>query len=365
MMSELLVVEKLTPIEVYNSGNIDAILNKIAEDTRSQKLDISTEKGRKEIASLAYKVAQSKTFLDKMGKTLGDDARKTIDTLNAERKKCVDFLDKLKDEVRAPLTEWENKEKFRVANHESEILKITQGAAHIEQNWNILTLEFISEKARELESIDRDWEEFQSRAASEISNAFAKLDQASAKLTKHLSEQAELIKFREAEAIRIQKERDEKIAFEAAEKAKREAELKAKEESERVAKENERVRLEAEQRAAAIQREKDLAIQKAKEAEERIAREKQLAEQRAKEAAEKAEKDKQLAVENERKRIEKENQIRIEAEQAREADKKHRAKINNAVVAGIMELSALDEAAAKAVVIAIATGKVPHVRISY
>lgn len=364
-MSQLLIVENLTPIEVYNSGNIDIILNKIAEDARSQELDISTEKGRKEIASLAYKVAQSKTFLDKMGKSLGDEARKTIDTLNAERKKCVDFLDKLKDEIRAPLTEWENKEKTRIATHEAEIQKISQASAYIEQNWISLSVEFIAEKVTELASIDRDWEEFQSRAASEISNAFSRLDQASAKLTKHLNEQAELARFREAEAIRIQKERDEKIAIEAAEKAKQEAELRAKAEAARVARENEKARIEAEQKAAAIQREKDLAIQKAKDAEDRAAREKQLAEQRAKDAAIKAENDKKLAVESERKKIESEKAKALEAEKVREANKKHAAKINNEVVAGIMSLTALDETAAKAVVIAIASGKVPHTKITY
>jgi hypothetical protein len=358
---EILVVEKLIPTEVYNSGNIDAILNRIAEDAKSQKLDISTEKGRKEIASLAYKVAQSKSFLDKMGKALGDDARKTIETLNSERKKCVDFLDKLKDEIRSPLTEWENREKKRISDHEFAIFKITNVAINAEQNWPNLTMDFIFENVAALESIDRDWEEFKSRAENEISNAFAKLKDASVKITTRIKEQEELTRLREQEQIRLQKERDEKIAFEAAEKAKREAELKAKEESDRVAREAARAAEQAEKEKLNVLKEKQLAEQR----ELAAIKEKELAEQRAKDAAIKAEKDKQIAIENERLRLERIKQAEIEAERVRENNKKHTDKINNEVVDAIMHLCIIDENMARMVVTAISTGRIPHTKISY
>lgn len=363
-MSQLLVVENLKPIEVYNSGNIDNILNKIAEDARAQKTDMSTEKGRKEIASLAYKIAQSKTFLDKMGKALGDDARKQIETLNAERKKCVEFLDKLKDEIRNPLTDWENKEKERVANHELEIARIIQIGTFAESNWQSLKSDFIAKNIQELESIDRDWQEFKDRAANEIQKSFEKLDIVLKNIKKYEDEQAELARLREQEQIRLQKERDERIAQEAAEKARLDAENKARIEAERLAKETERIRLEAEQKA---EFERQKVLREKQQAEEKALayqREKEMSEKRAREAAERAERDKQLAIEAERARIEKEKQAAIDAEKAREANLKHRAKINNEALSAFVD-GGLNEDAAKLAITLIAQGKIPNTRISY
>lgn len=374
-MSQLIEVERLTPVEVYNSGNIDKILEKIASDARSQLIDISTEKGRKECASLAYKVSQSKTFLDKMGKALGDDARKQLDTLNAERKKVVEFLDKLKDEIRDPLTTWENTEKQRVANHENELSKIIQIGSFVEQNWQSLKVDLIELKIKEIESIDRDWQEFAVRASSEIKSAFAKLETAMKSLKKYEDEQAELARFREQERIRIQKERDEQTAREAAEKAKVEAENKARIEAERLAKETERIRLEAEQKAKAeadriakqAEFERQKVLREKQEAEARalaMQKEKELAEKRAKEAAEKAERDKQIAIEAERTRIEKEKKAAVEAEKAREANQKHRAKINNEILNALVD-GGVDADEARLVVTLIAQGKIVHTKINY
>lgn len=352
-MSQLIEVEKLKPIEVYNSGNIDQILEKIAIDARSQLIDISTEKGRKDCASLAYRIAQSKTFLDKMGKALGDDARRQLDTLNAERKKCVDFLDKLKDEIRKPLTDWENAEKNRVANHENELSKIIQSGIFVELNWQSLKSDFVESKISELKLKDRDWQEFKARSTQEIDSAVKKHETALAKIKQYESEQEELRKFREAEALRIQKERDEKIANEAAEKARIESEQKAKVEADRIARqaELERQRVEKEKRYA---EEKIAAIQ----------REKELAELRAKAATEKAEREKQIAIENERKKIEQEKIAAAEAERVRENNKKHRAKINNEVLDALVSIGVSDEQGKK-IISEIVTGNIPHTKISY
>ena len=54
-----------------------------------------------------------------------------------------------------------------------------------------------------------------------------------------------------------------------------------------------------------------------------------------------------------------------EAETVRRmADKAHRAKVNNEAMAGLVA-AGLDDKAARAAVIAIARGAVPHVHISY
>lgn len=158
-----LCLQNKTAAEIYMSG-LDEILEKIRKEATAETFDISTKTGREAMASNAYKVARSKTLIDDMGKKLGEDARKTLDAINADRKKAVDYLNALKDEVRAPLTALENAEK----------------------------------EARE--KILREKQE---------------------------KEQAELAKLREEKAARDQAERDAAIAKEAADRATREAEAKA------------------------------------------------------------------------------------------------------------------------------------------
>src|SRR5947209_7999861 len=108
-MNELIALETLTPLQVFSDNGLDPIIERIEKEARSILLDISTEKGRKEIASLAYKVAQSKNTLDKMGKDLVSGWKEQAKKVDAERAKAWDRLEALQKEIRLPLTEWENK----------------------------------------------------------------------------------------------------------------------------------------------------------------------------------------------------------------------------------------------------------------
>jgi hypothetical protein len=72
---------------------------------------VETAKSRKAIASMAYKVSQSKTILDNAGKDLVSEAKAKIKKIDMARKYSRDFLDSLRDEVRKPLTDWEEAEK--------------------------------------------------------------------------------------------------------------------------------------------------------------------------------------------------------------------------------------------------------------
>ena len=69
-MSELQVMKQQTAIAVFTSGVMDDTLKKIESEVLSFVPDTSTVSSRKEIASLAYKVSQSKTILDSAVKSL-------------------------------------------------------------------------------------------------------------------------------------------------------------------------------------------------------------------------------------------------------------------------------------------------------
>ncbi|PRD42078.1 hypothetical protein C5748_18150 [Phyllobacterium phragmitis] len=81
--------------------------------------DVSSETGRKAIASLAHKVARTKTALIGQGKKLTEDWRVKTKQVNAACNTIEDRLDELKASVRKPLTEWEDKEGERIDGHKA------------------------------------------------------------------------------------------------------------------------------------------------------------------------------------------------------------------------------------------------------
>ena len=111
MAKELLCVKEINPAVVFTGNGIDKVLHDIEQEVLSFVPDLSTEKSRKEIASLARKVASSKVVLDGAGKQLVSDWKAKSKLVDESRKEARDFLDGLRDRVRKPLTDWEEDKK--------------------------------------------------------------------------------------------------------------------------------------------------------------------------------------------------------------------------------------------------------------
>lgn len=331
MANELVVIEKSTALEVFKSSDsVEDIIRKVEQEVNSFIPDVSTVKGRKEIASLAYKVAQSKTYLDGLGKDLVAELKEIPKLIDANRRTVRERFDTLRDKVRQPLTEWEAEqerieaEKQMLAWHE-EALEMNAAfdkalAERIESDHEIALL--MNEK------FDRDLAEAKA----------------------------------EAERQRIAHE--EELKKQAAEQARLESEQKAQQEIEAAA-QREREAKEAAERA---EREKQEAIQRA-EQEAKEAKEK--AERDAKEAQERAEREKQLAIEAERKKAQEAEQARLAEEERkrqkeakRQADKEHRRKYNQETLQALVS-NGFDEKLATEFIKLVASNKIPHMTMNY
>lgn len=312
-MSEALIpLESVNAVEVFTGGGLDDLLARIRAEAVTLVPNVKTVAGRKEIASIAYKVSRSKIAIDDAGKALVADLKKQTGDIDSARKKARDTLDALRDEVRKPLTDWEE-EQARIERERVEAEERDRAAA---------------EEAR-LAEIARREEEI--RAREEAVRA---------------AEEAERQRVAAEQAERERVEREARLQAEAAENAKREA-------------------------AAAVER----AEREAREATERAAREAAEAEQRAKDAAEKAEREKAEAVaaaerraQEEAERAERERQAQADAQrkadEARAADVEHRRSINRAAMAALIA-QGISEDDAATVITAIVQGKVPAVAIRY
>lgn len=220
------VPAKETALQVYSAANgLDPFLAKIREEIDGFVPDVSTRKGRDAIASIAYKVARSKTALDNVGKELVAELKEVPKKIDAERKRMRDLLDSWQAEVRSPLTEWEEAEAARVARHQGEIDKINlrlecRDLDSNELKANIAWLEGLA--------ISEAWEEFEAEAARAKDKALIALREALVAREKFEAEQAELERLRAEAAAREQKEREERIAREAAEAERLAAERRAR-----------------------------------------------------------------------------------------------------------------------------------------
>ncbi|MCG4273931.1 coiled-coil domain-containing protein [Acetobacter senegalensis] len=343
-------VETLVPSIVFAEGGVEDVVSKLEAYVRALPLDATTEKGRKHIKSVAYDVARSKTALDNMGKEVQESARAIVDRVNADRRVVKARLDTLRDEVKAPVVEFEQREAARVEEHQIAIRDI-EALARFDFAPDEET---VSARQSELERIyGRDFEEFKERAkvAFEQSGVSLSAHAEAAKARRLQQEEAERKAVLEAEEAgrRLEAERiarEERIAQEAAERSRVQAEQAAQAERERLEREAQ----------AAVAREQ-AAAQAMKEAQARAEREKA-------EAARRAEEEKERAVQAERERVAAEKR-REEAEAKRRAtDRAHKSAVNNAALLALVEAGA-SESVGKAIVKAIALGKIPHVSINY
>lgn len=255
-VTDLVVIEKANAMTVFQSADqIEEILQKVEREVMSFVPDITTAKGRKEIASLAYKVAQTKTYLDGLGKDLVAELKEIPKLIDANRKTVRDRLDELKAKARQPLTDYEE-EQARIKAEEEAKAAAEALAKQIESDHEIAIL-----MDREF---DRQREEARLKAEQEK---------------------------REHEE-RLKREAEEKARAEAEAKAKAEIEAAARREAEAnaAAERAERERIEAEQRAQREAKEAAERIRREAEAKEqaRIAEEKRIKEEEERRAKDKA-----------------------------------------------------------------------------
>ncbi|MCB4843304.1 cell envelope biogenesis protein TolA [Providencia rettgeri] len=313
MANELVVIEQATALDLFTApekvNQMLAHIKTLAEEERKElDSDLSVAKNRKAFASLAYKVTQTKTAIDKAGKLVVDDLKELPKKVDAARKLFRDELDLLSDDIRKPVTEYELEEKAR---EEAEALK---------------------------KQVELDHEE--------------------------ALQMNELFDLRKAEEERQRIAREEELKRQAAEQARLEAERKAQQEIEAAA-QREREAKEAAERA---EREKQEAIQRA-EQEAKEAKEK--AERDAKEAQERAEREKQAAIEVERKKALKAEQARLAEEERkrqedakRQEDKEHRRKYNQETLQALVS-NGFDEKLATEFIKLVASNQIPHMTMNY
>lgn len=334
----LIVIETPKALAIFSTLNgVDPILKRVRGEIDGFSPNAETKKGREAIASMAHRVARSKTYLDALGKALVDDLKDVPKKIDANRKKVRDTLDVWRDEVRKPLTDWENAEDARKARHENAIAAMAMLGRPVDPDGRPLVAAVLRLALERVEAvaIGPDCEEYEPGYTSGKLDAIAKLRAAIGLREREEAEAAELARLRAEEAARDAvrlKEAEAAAAVEAARVAK-EREAKIAEE----AAERERMRVEEEHQAAL------------REAKEQTA----LAEKRAAEAVATAHRD----------AAERAAQAQREIDE-RANDREKRAKVHRSIREALVAGGIVEEVATE-VIRLIASRKIPNVAIAY
>lgn len=310
-----------------DAAKVGEVINKIRSIATNDNFDAATAKGRAEIKSLAYKIKRSKTYLDEAGKDLVSELKELPKLIDSNRKTIRDELDAIHDQVRKPLTDWEEAEARKIREQKeaeeraeiarAKILDITQ-----------IPLAYINAPSAKIRAAIGTME-----VSELVVDSFG-----------DLFEEARVAKVQAIEKLRQMAE-----AAEVVEKHQQE----------------ERDRLIAEQAVAREREAAKQAIIEANMAAHRAEAERKAAEQRAIDAEANRKAAEIKAADDERQRIKAEQEAVRRAEEARARDVEHKGRIHREAVACLTVHAGITDDQAKAVVVAIAKRQIPHISINY
>ncbi|MFK3794771.1 hypothetical protein [Pseudomonas sp. NPDC088444] len=342
--------------------------------------ELNTVKGREAYASMAYKIAKSKTALDALGKDISAQQKEIPKKIDAERKRVWDTLELWQKEVRKPLDDWQAAEDKRLDAHNARLDLLRQMPLNLVGSTSAHVQGLIDQA--EAIAIDDSWEEFKAEAGQAKDLTLKALRDILAELHRYEAEQAELALLRAEAEARAKADHEAAIARAAAEKAQREANERAAAELAAAAKREQDLK----DQAAAQQRAAEQAARDAEAAAAQQALQLKLAAEQAERIAAQAEANRLAAIQQaEQDRIAAEKRQAEAVEQARlaeiarqeealreeqrlaaarEADKAHKAKINRAALDAFIAGGMTDECARQAVTL-IAQRKIPNIAITY
>lgn len=362
------ISDETAPV-VYVQNGLKPFLQMIKDEVGGEVPDLTTKKGRDRIASLSALVSKRKAAVEKPGRDYLRQIKELPKVIESELRQFVDEANKLRDEVRKPLTDWEKANDARIDAHNDGVRRIQVLAEDIQE----ITAEDLVDRIQRVEAvvIGQQWEEFEPEAARAKDKTLATLRAALVKRQAFEAEQAELARLRAEADARAKADHEAAIAREAAERTQREAEQKAQAEREAAAR-REQALIEAAEREKRDAENQRLQLQLQAEQAERQAAHAKADQAAAEQRAE------QQRIDSERRHAEALERARLDEvarqqaaadeiirqEKLREADKTHKAKINRAALEAFIA-GGMPEACAKQAVTLIAQRKIPSVSISY
>lgn len=205
---------KMTPEYFTNEDEIEKLIASVKSVVDAHVADLSTATGRAATKSVAYQVSQTKAEIVRQGKKLTEGWRVQTKQVNAACNTFEERLDALRDQVRKPVTDWENQEQARVDSHKARLESLI---GYSKVGFGLPSTD-LRAKLAEVEAIalgPGEWQEFSPQASVAHQDAIESL-------TRHLG----IAEKQEREAVELEQLRAEKAERDRVEAERREAEEK-------------------------------------------------------------------------------------------------------------------------------------------
>lgn len=348
---------------VFGHNKLGVFVAQVRAEVIGEVPDLATDKGRKRVASLAAKVARSKTAVDGFGRAYLKRLKEMPKAIEAELREFTTSMDALRDEVRKPLNDWEAEQAAKAAAQQAIIDQIVERYT--------VTIEETAEQIRgrlaalEAEPIPEAIGDRLEEAELKVKHGITVLTETLSKVEKYEAEQAELERLRKEAAERAEQDRIAEAQRQAVEQERQrvaqEQQVQRDAEAQRLAQAEQQAR-EAEQRAQQAEQDRIATEQRAEQ--ERLD-----GERRATEAAEQARLEEQQRQQEEAAELERQAQ-------ARAANRAHKGAINKAALEALMLVTTepdgivtlgevMSDEALKQIITAIIRGQIPNVTINY
>ncbi|EKT4486729.1 hypothetical protein JGK44_001129 [Shewanella algae] len=149
------------------AGALDAYFEHIRTEATSEVPDLTTKKGRDRIASLSAQVSRSKTAIEKPGRAYLKHLKESVKPVETNLRSFVNGCDQLRDDVRKPLTDWEEEQKARAQRLQAMVDEFGDQVQSMRQT--LLSIDvhereaFIDEIIAEVQEtpVDESFEDFQ------------------------------------------------------------------------------------------------------------------------------------------------------------------------------------------------------------
>lgn len=244
---------------IYSQPSLlDDLLAEIEKKIEEREIDLSSDKGRKEVTALSASISRRKASIEEAGLAKTEAWRKATKAVNDLKKLVSEKLGDLRDKARAPLTTWEDEQKERgerIAEQiawleETSVVPLDATVAQIDDR--------IAALARAKDQItEENFGEYLARAQAAYNRASATLADARPRIAqaeKDREELAALRKEREDRAAAEKAKADQEARDKETEAAKADAAAKAAQaERDRLAKEEADKKAEADLRARDFQ----------------------------------------------------------------------------------------------------------------
>ena len=170
--------------EIYGVGKVNDYYERVKAEVLSVVPDLTTQKGRDAIASNSRKVSTSKTFVEKPGRAYLKYIKETkCAAIEKELREFVDLMDKLRDDTRKPLTDYEA-EQARIKAEEEARLAQEALLLQIENDHEIALLlheKYERERAEKVAAEEKSRMDYEAKIAADAEeNARIAAEQAAA-----------------------------------------------------------------------------------------------------------------------------------------------------------------------------------------